>query len=1077
MLPSGVRPDDYRLTNLNIVFYIESVPFSRAVIEGKTSLGGSESAAVGLAKHLASRGHDVHIFAAQLTLDPTDPSEYDGVSWHPAEHLPETLSVCAPDVFVSLRMTSPFAMRTRAGLNLLWNQDMLADVAQVASALTQVDTLVYVSQYHRQQWEGKQKDIVGGTPSWVTKNGFDHTLIPVWPEHYQPSSIEAALAGGLAAFEGREVPHPVRNRHKYCYISRPERGLDPLLKMWPRIRERYPDAELHLCRYDSMYDAQGWHKVCEQYDRRVAAVNEKVGGIVWHGNLAKPDLYQLLTTSRLMLYPGVDNFAETSCIAALEAQACGCVLIGSYKGALPETVGEGAGVLIEGDAMSAAYQDSFLEAVFTLSGGDEGESQEEADELYSDMQQAGKAHVFPAYTFETIAQEWETFLVESFERRYQAEKLKVLRRLLHDDHHVAAKLVARDLIIDWERQGEGPAVREGHVDTATEPWAQEAWQAHQFCDRVIRQEEQTAEDYAEFSMDTELEARTSYRLLAIVNYLKEAGIKTLLDVACGNGSLALAALRAMPDLRVCLVDYSQGVLAKALTAIDKEGLKDRVTFLDANLSAMPSLPVPGEGYDAVFCGEYLEHTAEPHLVIDWLESHVKPGGLCLITCPHGPLSEHIPFRTRLQRGHTHHFQLRDITMLFQGKQHSKWEHIDFGPSPRGNSCGHWIIQWRRAEAGVEAHPSMSCDHWHTILTTRPYQRLIATMMVRDSEEWLFRCLHSIWPLVDATVIIDTGSTDGTKAVAAQFPHVHVHDHTALGLQWPQCGFSAVRNQSVRLAEQDHQADWILWIDADEHLQGGHLLHTLLTGAGPYLGYIIRQHHLMLDFDQFFDVPCRVFRANRGIQFYGLVHEQPETKKNEAVFPALDVPSVNIVHYGYETEPIRIHKMAQRNLPLLQRELIEDPEPRELAYVLIMRDLTVLAGYEGADSQLTPKIYQYLTSTIAYYDKYGFSDPAHRLHPLAYKSYQLALKWLGVGFEVLWGVGAGRPRLNTHQLKPEVFYARTVEEAQSLLAWHTKHFLTPLKNPEFDTMVYAGARPSDVPAPDPQPAKPELVLVD
>jgi hypothetical protein len=160
----------------------------------------------------------------------------------------------------------------------------------------------------------------------VTKNGFD-------PAHLPTSSS-------------------TKDPNRIIHISRPERGLKPLLACG-RSSSEASDATLQVCRYSSMYDEGGWGEVCLRAVRsRGRGVNAQVGGITYLGELNKRQLYQAISEAAVMWYPGVATFAETSCIAAVEAQACGTPFVGSLKGALPETARPSydAGLLIAGDA-------------------------------------------------------------------------------------------------------------------------------------------------------------------------------------------------------------------------------------------------------------------------------------------------------------------------------------------------------------------------------------------------------------------------------------------------------------------------------------------------------------------------------------------------------------------------------------------------------------------------------------------------------------------------------------------------------------------------------------------------------
>lgn len=78
------------------------------------------------------------------------------------------------------------------------------------------------------------------------------------------------------------------------------------------------------------------------------------------------------------------------------------------------------------------------------------------------------------------------------------------------------------------------------------------------------------------------------------------------------------------------------------------------------------------------------------------------------------------------------------------------------------------------------------------------------MIVKDEEDCLARCLMSAIPVVDEIVIVDTGSTDRTKAIAKTFG-AKVYD-----FEWTE-DFSEARNLSLSKAT----GDWIFVLDADE----------------------------------------------------------------------------------------------------------------------------------------------------------------------------------------------------------------------------------------------------------------------
>ena len=84
------------------------------------------------------------------------------------------------------------------------------------------------------------------------------------------------------------------------------------------------------------------------------------------------------------------------------------------------------------------------------------------------------------------------------------------------------------------------------------------------------------------------------------------------------------------------------------------------------------------------------------------------------------------------------------------------------------------------------------------------------MIVKNEEKKLERCLTALQPLRDAIpcelVIADTGSTDGTRAIAERYADM------VFDIQWTN-DFSAARNAVMDRAH----GTWYFTVDADEYL--------------------------------------------------------------------------------------------------------------------------------------------------------------------------------------------------------------------------------------------------------------------
>jgi glycosyltransferase involved in cell wall biosynthesis len=192
--------------------------------------------------------------------------------------------------------------------------------------------------------------------------------------------------------------------------------------------------------------------------------------------------------------------------------------------------------------------------------------------------------------------------------------------------------------------------------------------------------------------------------------------------------------------------------------------------------------------------------------------------------------------------------------------------------------------------------------------------LSVALIVRNEGAHLDRCLTSLSGLVDEIVVVDTGSTDDTIAIAER--------HNALVAHEPwRDDFATPRNRSLDLAS----GEWILYLDADERVcPGNHArVRALLDCATSHVAF--RTRFLpRIGWTPFLEY--RLFRNLPQIRFRRRMHE--------SMLPAIsavadrdglqigDTHLLTIEHVGYEGDQSHKH---ERDEPLLLAALEEQPD--------------------------------------------------------------------------------------------------------------------------------------------------------
>lgn len=879
-----------------IVMHCGGMPFNGNTLRTQ-SLGGSETAAGCVAIELAKLGHKVILFT-----NSQEEGTFDGVKYSYAgepvqgaplgdrfhffvQHTPH-------DLCITQRHPQSFVLPQASKVNFWWLHDLalIPQIPIVNSQLWNIDRTMVVSDWHVQQVNS-----IYGIPMdrlIVSRNGVDGSLYENAPKLYDHIANSSKV--------------------ELVYTSRPERGLEHLLRpggIMERLEEKAP-GKFHLtyCTYANFPQHMiPYYEVLKEYHQRLSNVTSA-------GCLPKSELASLQIAADVWCYP--TEFDEVSCITAMEAVAAGLQIVASDSAAIGETLRE-MGVTTQLIPLrdGVADEDAFVERLLG-------------------MEKRAVRKVNPdASPWRKAAEKIERAAYECMGEKSPGA--------------IARHLIRTSDIYAFQKWMDAAPLYEAK-DSIVSACIEEVQECYGFAfdnkwkehyQRYYQYEKDRGVNYGPEKLD----GNTRFEAVCIVIAKALAEVPgdspLVLDYGCAHGHYTVNLAKRFPHARFIGVDIEQTNVDKARKWAMDDGVTNVAFYCGTSINIETTVP---EGpFDVIIAAEVLEHLEDVGGTVDKLASFMLSHSTMVITTPFGPWEyigaiEHFPWRA-----HVHHLERADLYDLFGAHPGFKVQVATANGMDTKEPLGSYVTTFRKPVV-----PSGAIDYKRKILELVPRQTISLCMIVKNGEESLLKAVKSVLGHVDEVIIgIDKTTTDGTEKIVDRLcdftNECPMPVISNFNIDSPmETGFDVARNTVIEKAS----GDWILWIDADEHVEGMANLVKYLRN-NQYNGYAVDHIHLSVDPPGAIriDKPTRIFRNRKGIKFYGVVHEHPEIVMNTGVGQAVLIPDVKVSHVGYSTESVRIRRFY-RNIDLMARDREKYPD-RQLGKFLWVRDLSMMCRFE------------------------------------------------------------------------------------------------------------------------------------